>query len=255
MKLSLDLNADLGEGVACERELLALVTSANIACGIHAGDPQTMLASIRLAQEAGVAVGAHPSLNDRPNFGRTELSVTPDEVFALVVYQTGAFQAVANSLGVRPNHVKPHGALYNMAARNPPLAEAVVRGIRAVDPTLILFAPGDSALAQAAEASDLRIAREVFADRNYMPDGSLVPRNRPDALLHNAQEAAVRVVRMLREGVVRAVNGKDIPILADTICVHGDTPAAVGLARGLRQRLGEAGVALSPPFRLENGTA
>ena len=255
MKLALDLNADLGEGVACERELLALVTSANIACGMHAGDPQTMTASIQLAKEAGVAVGAHPSLNDRPNFGRTESSVTPDEVFALVVYQAGAFQAIANSLGVRPNHVKPHGALYNMAARNPPLAEAVVRGIRAVDHALILFAPGGSALAQAAEASGLRVAREVFADRNYMPDGSLVPRNRPDALLHNAQEAALRVVRMLREGVVRAVDGKDIPILADTICVHGDTPAAVGLARDLRQQLREAGVTLSPPFRLANGTA
>ena len=151
-----------------------------------------MTASILAAKEAGVAVGAHPSLADRENFGRRELPVTPNEVFALVAYQVGAFQAIANSLGVRPQHVKPHGALYNMAARDPALAEAVAHALLAVDRSLLLFAPGGSALARAAETIELRVAREVFADRNYLPDGSLVPRTRPDALLHDAEEAAER---------------------------------------------------------------
>ena len=182
MKLSIDLNADLGEGAASERELLGLVSSANIACGFHAGNPSSMTASILAAREAGVAVGAHPSLADRENFGRRELPVTPNEVFALVTYQVGAFQAIARSLGVRPHHVKPHGALYNMAARDPALADAVAHALLAVDRSLILFAPGGSALARAGEAIELTVAREVFADRNYLPDGSLVPRTRPDAL-------------------------------------------------------------------------
>jgi UPF0271 protein len=245
MKLSIDLNADLGEGAASEGELLELVSSANIACGFHAGNPSSMSASIEAAKEAGVAVGAHPSLADRENFGRRELPVTPNEVFALVAYQVGAFQAIAASLGVRPNHVKPHGALYNMAARDPALAEAVAHALLAVDRSLILFAPGGSALARAGAAIELGVAREVFADRNYLPDGSLVPRTRPDALLHDAEEAAERVLRMLREHVVQTVDGSDIAIQAETICVHGDNPEAVLFARKLREQLSAAGVAVA----------
>jgi 5-oxoprolinase (ATP-hydrolysing) subunit A len=240
--MKIDLNADLGEGMSGERELLRLVSSASIACGFHAGDPASMSASILAAREAGVAVGAHPSLNDRENFGRTELSVTASEVFALVAYQVGAFQGVAHALGMHPNHVKPHGALYNMASRDRALAEAVAHGILAVDPALILFAPGGSTLAQAADATGLRVAREVFADRNYLANGALVPRTRPDALLHDAGEAAARVLRMLREGVVRTVDGKDLPIGADTICVHGDTPEALAFAQKLRAELARAGI-------------
>ena len=255
MKRTIDLNADLGEGAGSESELLALVSSANIACGFHAGDPGTMSASILAAKKAGVAVGAHPSLPDRENFGRRELPVTPDEVFALVVYQVGAFQAMAKSLGVRPNHVKPHGALYNMAARDPALAEAVTRAILAVDRTLLLFAPGESALARAAAALELQVAREVFADRNYLPDGALVPRTRPDALLHDAEEAAARVLRMLRENVVRAIDGSDVPVQADTVCVHGDTPEAVAFAVNLRARLNAAGVSVAAPAAGENELA
>ncbi len=242
MNLSVDLNADLGEGAAGEGELLALVSSANIACGFHAGDPGSMTASILAAKAAGVAVGAHPGLADRENFGRRELPVTPGEVFALVAYQVGAFQAVATSLGVRPNHVKPHGALYNMAARDPALAEAVTHAMLAVDRRLLLFAPAGSALARAANAIQMRVAREVFADRNYLPDGSLVPRTWPDALLHDAEEAAVRVLRMLRENVVRAVDGSDNPLEVDTICLHGDKPEAVAFAQKLRAQLSAAGV-------------
>ena len=247
MKLRIDLNADLGEGVSGERELLGLVSSASIACGFHAGDPSSISASIAAARDAGVAVGAHPSLADRKDFGRTEMLVTPGEVFALVVYQIGAFQAIATSLGMRPNHVKPHGALYNMAARDRALADAVVRAVLAVDRTLILFAPDGSALAQAGAAGKLRIAREVFADRNYLPDGSLVPRTRSDALLHDAEEVARRVLRILQEGVVRAVDGSDIALAADTVCVHGDTPDALGFAQKLRAHLAAAGIALAAP--------
>lgn len=248
MNLSVDLNADLGEGSARERELLTLVSSANIACGFHAGDPGSMTASILAAKEAGVAVGAHPSLVDRENFGRLELPVTPSEVFALVAYQVGAFQAIANSLGVRPNHVKPHGALYNMAVRDAALAEAVTHAVLAVDRSLLLFAPAGSALARAAEAIELRVAREVFADRNYLPDGSLVPRTRPDALLHDAKEASERVLRMLRENVVRAVDGSDVALEVDTICLHGDKPEAVAFAQTLRAQLRAAGVKVAAPL-------
>jgi UPF0271 protein len=247
MSLSVDLNADLGEGEASEGELLGLVSSANIACGFHAGNPTSMTASIMTAREAGVAVGAHPSLADRENFGRLEQPVTSNEIFALVAYQVGAFQAIASSLGVRPNHVKPHGALYNMAARDPALAEAVAHALLAVDRSLILFAPGGSALAQAGETLGLRVAREVFADRNYLADGSLVPRTRPDALLHDPEEVAARVLRILHERVVRSVEGIDIAIRADTICVHGDTPDTVAVAQTLRAKLAEGGVEVAAP--------
>ncbi len=247
MKLSVDLNADLGEGVASEGELLTLISSANIACGFHTGDAMSMTASILAAHEAGVAVGAHPSLADRESFGRRELPVTPKEIFALVTYQLGAFQAIAKSLGVHPRHVKPHGALYNMAARDPELAEAVAHAILAFDPTLILFAPDESALSRAGEAVELRVAREVFADRNYQADGSLVPRTEPNALLHDAEEAAVRVIRMLHENVVQAIDGSEIAIRAETICVHGDTPDAVRFARRLRESLAAAGITVAPP--------
>lgn len=247
MKLQIDLNADLGEGLPNEQDLLGLVSSASIACGFHAGDPASISASILAAQAAGVAVGAHPSFNDRKNFGRTELPLAPKEVFALVAYQVGAFHGVAHSLGVNLQHVKPHGALYNMAARDPALAEAVAHGILAVDRALLLFAPDASALAAAGEAIGLRVVREVFADRNYLPSGALVPRTRPDALLHNPEEAAARVLRMLQEGVVRCVDGSDLALAAETICVHGDTPEALAFATRLRAQLAAAGIAVTAP--------
>lgn len=247
MKDKIDLNADLGEGMPGEDALLALVSSASVACGFHAGGPMTMMASLETARAAEVAIGAHPSLADRENLGRREQVIAPAEVFALVVYQLGAFQAIANSLGMRPRHVKPHGALYNMAARNPVVAEAVANAICAVDRNLILFAPGGSALAQAGAASGLQVAREVFADRNYESDGSLVPRSRPDALLHDPEEAATRVLRMLREGLVRSVDGRDIAVAVETICVHGDTPEAIAFATKLRAHLAAAGITVAAP--------
>ena len=249
MKLSVDLNADLGEGSGHDAELFELISSANIATGFHAGDSDTMHAAISAAMQHGVAVGAHPSFFDRENFGRKELKVPNEEVFDAVAYQLGIFQAIASALGVRPNHVKPHGALYSMAVRDEKLADAIARGIESVDPKLILFAPDNTELARAGETHGVQIAREIFADRNYLNDGWLVPRTRPDALLRDPKEAAERVLRMLREGKVRSVEGHDVDVRGETICVHGDTPGAVEFARELRTQLEREGVGISAPQR------
>jgi UPF0271 protein len=245
--MRVDLNADLGEGAGQDDELLGLVSSASIACGFHAGDPVSIFASIRAARERGVAVGAHPSFADRENFGRREVVLPAGEVFTNVAYQLGAFQALATAAGAQVNHVKAHGALYNMAVRDEKLAEAISHAVLTIDSSLLLFAPGESALERAAQSAKLRVVREVFADRNYLADGSLVPRTRPDALLHDPEEAAGRVLRMLRQGVVRSVEGKDVAVSAETICLHGDTPGAVKFARALRSRLEQAGVLISAP--------
>jgi UPF0271 protein len=247
MNVSVDLNADLGEGAGHDAELFELISSASIATGFHAGDADTMHAAVLAAKARGVAVGAHPSLFDRENFGRKELKVTADEVFDAVAFQLGVFQAIAEAVGMRPNHVKPHGALYNMATRDQKIAEAIARATKSVDAKLILFAPDNSALARAGESRRLQIAHEVFADRNYLADGSLVPRSRADALLHDPEEAAVRVLRMLRESKVRSVEGDDVNVHAETICVHGDTPRAVEFARILRARLEKEGAEIRPP--------
>src|SRR5437763_7003898 len=234
MNLIVDLNADLGEGSGHDAELFELISSANVATGFHAGDSDTMHAAVSAAKQHGVAVGAHPSFFDRENFGRKELKVSNEEAFDAVAYQLGIFQAIASALGVRPNHVKPHGALYNMAVRNGNLADAIARAIESVDPKLILFAPDNMELARAGQARGLQVAPEIFADRNYLNDGWLVPRTRPDALLQDPNEDAERVLRMLREGKVRSVEGRDIDVSGETICVHGDTPGAVEFASTLR---------------------
>jgi UPF0271 protein len=247
MSLSIDLNADLGEGCGSDGELLSLVTSANIACGFHAGDPATMMATLFVAKHSGVAVGAHPGFADREQFGRRELPITPDEAFALVAYQVGAFTALARASGLRPQHMKLHGALYNLAARDPGVAEAVARAVAATDPLLIVFTPFGSALAQAASNLGLKVAREFFADRNYLPDGSLIPRSHPDAVLHDSSVAAARVIRLLGEGQVRTSDGTEIALQVDTICLHGDTPEAVEFAKRLRAALLANGIQLSSP--------
>jgi len=249
MKLSVDINADLGEGSGHDAELFELISSANIATGFHAGDSDTMHAAISTAKKHDVAVGAHPSFFDRENFGRKELTISNEEVFDAVAYQLGIFQAIASALDVRPNHVKPHGALYNMAVRDAKLADAIARAIKSVDSRLILFAPDKSDLARAGEAHGLQIAREIFADRNYLNDGWLVPRTRQDALLHDPKEAAQRVLRMLREGKVRSVEGSDVAVRGESICVHGDTSGAVEFVRELRTQLESEGVKISAPQR------
>ncbi len=247
MSLAIDINADLGEGAGHDEQLLQLVTSANIACGLHAGDAETMRATLLAAKQRGVAVGAHPSFDDRENFGRREMSLSSDDLIALVASQLRTFAAVAHSVGMRVQHVKPHGALYNMAARDEQIAHAVIAAVRQVDPSLIVYAPPKSELSRAAEAGELQVAREVFADRNYMPDGSLVPRDHPQALLHDPEEAANRVFGMLRDDKVQAIDGTDIPVHADTVCVHGDTPHAVEFALALRTCLMQTGIVIGSP--------
>ena len=249
MSFCIDLNADIGEGCSTDAELLPLVTSASIACGFHAGNPATMLATLAAAKRAGVAVGAHPGFEDRENFGRREITVSDDEVFALVAYQVGAFAALARAHDVHPQHVKPHGALYNMAARDRTLAGSIVRAIAATDPTLIVFALSGSELACVAESHGLCVAHEVFADRHYLADGSLVPRSRPDALLNDPVEAAERVVRMVSDGLIRAIDGAELRLRADTVCVHGDTPDAFEFARQIRSHLASAGVNFRSPSK------
>jgi UPF0271 protein len=247
MNLVVDLNADLGEGSGHDEELFQLISSANVATGFHAGDADSMHAAVSAAKALGVAVGAHPSFWDRENFGRKELNVSAGQVFDGMKYQLGIFQAIAAAAGIQPNHVKPHGALYNMAVRDQTLADAIARAIESVDPKLILFAPDKSELTHAGEAHGLQVAREIFADRNYLNDGWLVPRTRPDALLRDPREAAERVLRMLREGKVRSVEGRDIDVRGETICVHGDTPGAVEFARELRSQLEREGVRITAP--------
>jgi UPF0271 protein len=239
-----DLNSDLGEGAGQDAELMPLITSANIACGGHAGDANTMRAAVELARRHSVAIGAHPGLEDRENFGRRELPVTPALVEASVLAQIRSLEQIVNSCGARLTHVKPHGALYNLAGRDAALARAVAAAVGRADPGLILVGLAGSQLLAAASAAGLRVASEVFADRTYQADGSLTSRSRPDALIADEAVAVAQVLRMVCEGVVRATDGRDVPITADTVCVHGDGPHAVGIARRLRAELGAAGIAV-----------
>jgi UPF0271 protein len=238
---SIDLNCDLGEGAGHDAELMPLITTANIACGAHAGDAATMRATLALAQKYGVAVGAHPGFADRENFGRRELALPAAELTELVRSQIEALRALGP---VR--HVKPHGALYNLAARDRAVAAAVVAGVSAVDATLRLFALAGSALVRAGREKGLIVAEEVFADRTYQADGALTPRSRPDALIHDEAAAVAQVLRMVREGMVRATDGTDVRIVADTVCLHGDGPHAVAFAKRLNAELRASGVVIKP---------
>lgn len=237
MKLRIDLNCDLGEGAGHDAELMPLITSANIACGAHAGDEATMRATIALAKQHGVAIGAHPGFADREHFGRRELALTAREVRELIRSQLESFGKFS---GFR--HVKLHGALYNMAARDRDLAAHVADAIFNTEPLALIYAPAGSALAAACKELGYVCCSEVFADRTYQRDGSLTPRSRPDALIHDERIAVAQVLRMVREGVVRATDGTDVPIKADTVCLHGDGPDPVGFARRLRAELAAAGV-------------
>lgn len=234
----IDLNCDMGESYGTwvkgdDRALLPYVTSINIACGFHAGDSQTMRATVAEALEYGVRIGAHPGLPDLQGFGRREMRVSPDEVYNLVLYQTGALYAFVKAAGGRLHHVKPHGALYNMAARDAVLADAIVRAIQDLDPTLWLYGLSGSEMIRAAEQIGLKTASEVFADRTYEEDGTLTPRHIDGALISDQQVALTQVLRMLQEGKVRTRQGKDIALKADTVCVHGDGSHALPLAKAL----------------------
>lgn len=237
-----DLNCDLGEGAGHDAKLMPLITSANIACGAHAGDTATMRATIALALAHGVAIGAHPGFADRANFGRLELPVTPGEVRGLVHEQVLQLHLMVRGAGAHLAHVKPHGALYNMAARDAKLARAVAQAVYDVDPRLILFGLAGSQLIAAGEACGLAVAQEVFADRTYRADGSLTPRTEPDALITDEAAAVAQVRQMVREGWVRATDGMEVPIQADTICLHGDGAHPVEFAQRLRAELTATGI-------------
>jgi 5-oxoprolinase (ATP-hydrolysing) subunit A len=251
--ITVDLNCDMGESfgpwrMGDDEAVLPHVTSASVACGFHAGDPVTMDHTVVRVRKHGVALGAHPGLPDLVGFGRRAMPLFQDEAYAMVVYQVGALGAFARARGVRLAHVKPHGALYNMAARDHQLAAAIVEAVRDVDPELVLFGLAGSALVRAGEAAGLQVASEVFADRNYMPDGSLVSRSDDaNAYVQTETEAVERAVRMVTEGRVRAIDGADVAVRADTICIHGDGPNAVPFARGLRTALEAAGVHVRAP--------
>jgi UPF0271 protein len=245
-----DLNCDMGEGfgayrIGVDEQILEYVTSANIACGFHAGDPSTMRRTVRMALEKQVAVGAHPGYPDLLGFGRRFLDATPEEVYDMTVYQIGALAAFVKAEGGKLHHVKPHGALYNTAARDPKIAEAIAEAVYRVDPELILFGLSGSALIEAGRRIGLRVANEVFADRTYQADGSLTPRSVAGALITDEEAAAEQVLSMVREGRVRTLQGTYVAVAADTICIHGDGPNAVGFAKRLGERLRQAGVVVS----------
>lgn len=248
---TIDLNCDMGESfgaftIGADEEVMPSVTSINVACGYHGGDPGVMRRTVRLARDAGVAVGAHPGLPDLAGFGRREMRVSPQEVEDMILYQLGALAAIAHSEGVRVHHVKPHGALYNMAVRDRALADAIARAVASADRSLILYGLPGSELIRAGAACGLRVAAEGFADRAYEPDGTLTPRSHAGAVIRDLDAVVRRAVRMAIEGKVRTNDGAEIEMPVETICTHGDTPGAQALTRALRAGLERAGVAVAP---------
>ena len=244
--MRIDLNCDLGEGTGADADLMPLITSANIACGGHIGDAATMKTAVELAHSHGVTIGAHPSLADRAGFGRRELAVDVASVRALVGDQIRALQSVARACGARVTHVKPHGALYNMAARDATLARAIAEAARECDSALVLVGLADSHLIAEGRACGLRVAAEAFADRRYQPDGSLVPRSLPGAVLDHEADVEAQALGLARDGLVLCADGTSLAIRADTLCVHGDGPRAVQSLRAIRAALAKAGIAVRP---------
>ena len=240
--MKIDLNCDLGESfgnykIGMDEEVIKFISSANIACGFHASDPLVMAKTVSLAKESGVSIGAHPGYPDLVGFGRRNMNVAPEELKAMVQYQIGALNAFCKAAGVKMNHVKPHGAMYNMAAKDEKLALAISAGIAEVDDSLILLGLSGSELLKAANQIGLKCANEVFADRAYEEDGSLVARTKAGAVITNEEEVIERVIKMVKEHKVKAITGKEIEIKPDSICVHGDNPKALNFVKVIRERL------------------
>jgi 5-oxoprolinase (ATP-hydrolysing) subunit A len=249
--VKIDLNCDMGESfgpwtMGADEQVMPHITSANIACGAHAGDPSVMRRTVRLARAAGVAVGAHPGFADLQGFGRREMQMDPAELEDSLIAQIGALTAMARAEGAAVQHVKAHGALYNMAARDPRLAAVIARAIRACDASLVMFGLPGSPLLEAGRSEGLRVAAEGFADRSYEPDGSLTPRSRPGAVIDDVEAVVARAVRMVREGVVLTAAGRPIELRVQTICVHGDTPGAAELTARIAAALRATGADISP---------
>ncbi len=246
-----DLNCDLGESfgaykIGMDEEILRFVTSANIACGFHAGDPSVMKNTVKLALNNNVKIGAHPGLPDLAGFGRRNMNISPQEAHDIVIYQIGALSGFVKAEGAKMQHVKPHGALYNMAAKNSLLATAIAEAVYKVDPELILFGLAGSELVTAGERIGLQTANEVFADRTYDSGGTLTPRTEPDALIHDKNQAVGQVVRMVKEGKVTTRQGAEISVKADTICIHGDGSEALTFAQQIKETLEKSRIEITP---------
>ena len=250
--MKIDLNCDLGENygvykIGNDEKIMPYITSANVACGFHAGDSMTMAKTVNLAKKYGIAVGAHPGFPDLLGFGRREMHVTFEEAKNYTIHQVGALLAFAKAVNMKLQHVKPHGALYNIAVKDERLSEAIVKATKAVSEDFIVFAPPKSALAKVAVEAELRVAHEFFADRSYNADGTLVPRNRKGAVVQKPKKVVENLVRAIREGKVLAVNGSTIKLgKLHTVCVHGDTQGAVSLAKLLKSELTAADVEVEP---------
>ncbi|HJV25234.1 MAG TPA: 5-oxoprolinase subunit PxpA [Aromatoleum sp.] len=245
----INLNADLGESFGAWRmgddaAMLEIVKSANVACGFHAGDPLVMQQTVATAKRCGVSLGAHPAFPDLQGFGRRRMDLPPAELEAMLIYQIGALAGIARAEGMTVTHVKPHGALNNMACADAKLAATVARAIRRLDPELILLAPAPSQLAIAGREAGLKVVEEIFADRAYLDDGNLVPRSQPGAMIHGADACLRHVLDILDAGALISINGKRLPVTAQSICVHGDDAEAVATARALRDGLQQAGYEL-----------
>ncbi len=249
--MSIDLNADVGEGMD-DAALLPFVTSANVACGMHAGDPGVMDETVTLALSHGVRVGAHPGYADRANFGRASVEMSADAIENLVLYQVAALDGFVRSRGGTLTHVKPHGALYHSGAEFPDVARAIAEGVRRFRTTLVLVGAAGSMLIEAGRDAELAVAEEAFADRRYLPDGSIVPRSEPRAVITDPDEAADQAVLLSRDRVAIALDGSRVSIRADTLCLHGDTPGAAGIARRIHERFKAEGIRIAP---LETGRA
>lgn len=243
--MRIDLNADLGEGCASDAELLTLVSSANIACGFHAGDAQTMRVCVREAIKNGVAIGAHPGFPDRENFGRTVMQLPPDTVYAQTLYQIGALAAIARAEGSVMRHVKPHGMLYNQAVKDRQLADAIAKAVYACDPALVLVGLAGSELIRAGKRFGLVTREEVFADRGYQADGSLVPRAQPGALIADEEQALAQTLEMVQNGRVKSITGEWAKVTAQTVCLHGDGEHALAFAHRLRSAFAKKGIVVA----------
>ncbi|HEY1288778.1 MAG TPA: 5-oxoprolinase subunit PxpA [Burkholderiales bacterium] len=249
---TIDINCDMGESygawkIGADAAVMPFVSSANVACGFHGGDPATIRGTVRLAVDQGVAIGAHPSLPDLQGFGRRAMKISPQDMYDLVVYQAGAVEAFARAAGARLHHVKCHGALYNMAANDEGLAEAMARAVRDLGGGVMLYALSNSKMMHIAKQSGLRVAGEVFADRGYADDGTLAPRGTQGAMIEDAGVAAERAVVMVEKRLVTSLSGKAIPVSPDTLCLHGDQPGAVAFAKAIRKAFAQRGVDVSAP--------
>jgi 5-oxoprolinase (ATP-hydrolysing) subunit A len=248
----IDINSDLGESygafqIGADQQLFPLISSANVACGFHGGDPRTIDRTVKTASAQGVRIGAHPSYPDLVGFGRRVIAATPDEIYADLLYQLGALDAFCRANGVAMQHVKAHGALNNVAAKDVGVAEAIAAAVKAFDPNLLIYAMPQSAMIIAAEHAGLPIVREAFADRAYNPDATLVARSKPGAMVTDPAEAAERMSRLITEGRIRTIDGDDLLLEADSICVHSDTPTAVAIATALRERFVRDGIVVRAP--------